>query len=183
VTVERLTEAAAELADEIGFENVTVSAVARRFGVTVPSLYSHVRNVEELRVKTALLALEELADRVAEAIAGRSGKDALIAFAGAYRDYAREHPGRYAAARVRLDYETAAKSAAVRHSQMTRALLRGYGLPESEENHAVRMLSSTLHGFVELEAAGGFDLSPGIEASWTKTLEVLDLALTHWPRD
>lgn len=33
VTVERLTGAAAELADEVGFGNVTVAALARRFGV------------------------------------------------------------------------------------------------------------------------------------------------------
>ncbi len=182
VTVERLTLAAAELADEIGFEHVTVSAVARRFGVSVPSLYSHVRNLDELRVKVALLALAEMADRAAAAIAGRAGRDALVAFAGAYRDYAREHPGRYTAARVRLDYETAAASAAVRHSQMNRALLRAYGLPDGEENHAVRMLGSTLHGFVALEAAGSFDLSGDVEASWFRMLEVLDFALANWPR-
>jgi AcrR family transcriptional regulator len=182
VTVERLTLAAAELADEIGFDQVTVSAVARRFGVTVPSLYSHVRNIDELRVNVALLALAEMADRVAEVIAGRAGRDALVAFAGAYRDYAREHPGRYTAARLRLDYETAAASAAVRHAHMSRALLRAYRLPEGEEDHAVRMLGSALHGFVNLEAAGGFDLSGDVEASWFRMLEVLDFALENWPR-
>lgn len=183
VTVERLTAVAADLADEIGFDAVTVSAVARHFGVTVPSLYSHVRNIDELRVKVALLALSEMADRVADAIAGRAGRDALGAFAGAYRDYARDHPGRYTAARLRLDYETAAASAAVRHTQMTRALLRGYGLLAGEENHAVRLVGSTLHGFVSLEAAGGFDLSGDVEASWRRTLDVLDVALRHWPTD
>jgi AcrR family transcriptional regulator len=183
VTAERLTAAAADLADEIGFDQVTVSALAKRFGVSVPSLYSHVRNLDELRVNTALLALAEMADQVSEAIAGRAGKDALVAFAGAHRRYAREHPGRYTAARLRLDYETAVKSAAVRHTQMTRALLRAYGLPESEENHAVRLLSSTLHGFVNLESAGAFDLSGDVEASWARTLDVLDLALRNWPRD
>jgi AcrR family transcriptional regulator len=181
VTAERLARAAAELADEVGFDQVTVSAVARRFGVTVPSLYSHVRNLDELRVGTALLALAEMADRVAEAIAGRAGRDALVAFAGAYRGYAKQHPGRYEAARLRLDYETALRSAAVRHSQMTRALLRAYGLPESEEDHAVRLLGSTLHGFVSLEAAGAFDLSGDVEASWSRILDVLDLTLAAWP--
>nr|WP_238846298.1 TetR-like C-terminal domain-containing protein [Nocardia terpenica] len=40
---------------------------------------------------------ERLTDRVGEALAGRSGKQALVAFADAYRTYAIEHPGRYAA--------------------------------------------------------------------------------------
>lgn len=44
---------------------------------------------------------EELADRGAAAPSGRSGKDAPTALADVYRDYARERPGRYAAARYR----------------------------------------------------------------------------------
>ncbi|HEX6360696.1 TetR/AcrR family transcriptional regulator [Actinophytocola sp.] len=181
VTAERLTEAAAELADDVGFENVTVSALARRFGVKDASLYSHIRNAHDLRVRVALLALAELADRVAEALAGRAGKQALIAFATAYRDYAKQHPGRYAAGQLRLDPETAATSAAGRHSEMTRAILRGYDLPEREENHAVRLLHSAFHGFVSLERSGGFDYSGDVEASWDRLLDALDVTLRNWP--
>src|SRR3954447_11408052 len=123
VTAERLTLAAADLADEVGFERVTASAVARHFGVTVASLYSHVESAHDLRVRVAVLALAELADRVAAALAGRAGKDALVAFANAYRDYAKQHPGRYAAAQLRLDAQAAAASAAGRHAEMTRAIL------------------------------------------------------------
>ncbi len=70
------------------------------------------KNSHDLKTRIALLALEELADRAADALAGRAGKDALVALANVYRDYAREHPGRYAAAQFRLDPETAAASAA-----------------------------------------------------------------------
>ncbi|CAM5484787.1 hypothetical protein SGRIM128S_03087 [Streptomyces griseomycini] len=79
LTAERLARAGAELADEVGFEQVTVSELARRFDVKVASLYSHVRNSQDLRTRIALLALEELADRAADAVAGRAGKDALAA--------------------------------------------------------------------------------------------------------
>jgi AcrR family transcriptional regulator len=181
VNAERLTRAAAELADEVGFENVTLSALARRFGVKDASLYSHVRNAHELRVRLALLALAELADRVAEALAGRSGKQALVAFADAYRDYARQHPGRYAAAQQRLDPETAAVSAGRRHVEMTQAILRGYAVPEAEQAHAVRLLHSTFHGYVTLERSGGFDHSGGVDASWTRVLDALDVTLRNWP--
>ncbi|HYQ63834.1 TetR/AcrR family transcriptional regulator [Actinophytocola sp.] len=181
LSAERLTRAGAELADEVGFENVTVSALARRFGVKDASLYAHLRNARDLRVRIALLALAELADRVADALAGRAGRQALVAFADAYRDYARQHPGRYAAGQLRLDPETAAVSAARRHSEMTRAILRGYDVPESEHDHAVRLLHSTFHGYVSLERAGGFDHSGDVEASWSRILDVLDGALRHWP--
>ncbi|TCO61026.1 TetR/AcrR family transcriptional regulator [Actinocrispum wychmicini] len=181
VTVERLTQAAADLADEVGFDNVTVSALARGFGVKDASLYSHIKNARDLRVRVAVLALEELADRVAEALAGRSGKDALVAFANAYRDYAKRHPGRYTAARRELDPESAVAAAAVRHAEMTRAILRGYRLAEPAETDAVRLLHSVFHGYVSLETAGGFVRGRAAEASWTRALDALDAVLRNWP--
>ncbi|MEU4552233.1 TetR family transcriptional regulator [Micromonospora violae] len=182
VTAERLTLAAAELADEVGVENVTVAAVARHFGVKDASLYFHIKNARDLRVRIALLALAELADRVATALAGRAGKDALVAFANAYRDYARQHPGRYAAMQIDLDPETAVASAGPRHAEMTRAILRGYRLTEPDQTDAVRMMHSTFHGFVSLEKTGGFRHTPRpTDDSWTRTLDALDAVLSNWP--
>ncbi|MCP2257686.1 transcriptional regulator, TetR family [Streptoalloteichus tenebrarius] len=182
LTPERLVRAGAELADEIGFDQVTLSALARRFDVRVASLYSHLRNSQDLRTRIALLALEELADRAAAALAGRAGRDALAAFADVYRDYAREHPGRYDATRLRLDPETAAASAGVRHAEMTRAILRGYDLAEPDQTHAVRLLGSVFHGYISLEAAGGFSHSaPDTQETWTRIVDALDALLRNWP--
>ncbi|MDH6223478.1 TetR/AcrR family transcriptional regulator [Streptomyces sp. MJP52] len=182
VTPERLARAGAELADEVGFDQVTVSELARRFGVKVASLYSHVKSSHDLRTRIALLALEELADRAADALAGRAGKDALAAFADAYRGYARTHPGRYAAARYRLDPDTAAASAGVRHAQMMRAILRGYDLPEPDQTHAVRMLGGVFHGYVELELSGGFaHTAVDPEESWAWVVDSLDALLRGRP--
>jgi hypothetical protein len=99
-----------------------------------------------------------------------------------YRDYAREHPGRYAAARLRLDPETAAGSAGVRHAQMMRAILRGYDLTGDDQTHAVRLLGSVFHGYVSLELAGGFEhSSPDSQQSWSRVLDALDALLCSWP--
>ncbi|MFF9490101.1 TetR/AcrR family transcriptional regulator [Streptomyces sp. NPDC014676] len=180
LTPERLIRAGAELADEVGFDQVTVSALARRFDVKAASLYSHVKSSRDLKTRITLFALEELADRVSDVLAGRAGKDALVAFAGAYRDYAREHPGRYDATRLRLDSEMAAASAGVRHAQMTRALLRAYHLAEPEQTHAVRMLGSVFHGYISLELAGGFSHTEvDSQESWLWTLDSLDALLRN----
>ncbi|WP_329395770.1 TetR/AcrR family transcriptional regulator [Streptomyces melanogenes] len=182
LSTERLTRAGAELADEVGFEQVTVSALARQFDVKVASLYSHVKNSQDLKTRIALLALEELADRGAAALAGRAGKDALAALANVYRDYAREHPGRYAAAQLRLTPEAAAASVGGRHAQMTRAILRGYDLSEPDQTHAVRLLGSVFHGYITLELGGGFSHSaPDTQQTWTRILDALDALLRNWP--
>lgn len=182
LTTERLTRAGAELADEVGFDKVTLTALARRFDVKVASLYSHLKNSQDLKTKIALLALEELADQGAAALAGRAGKDALTAFANVYRTYAREHPGRYAATQLRLDPETAAASAGGRHAQMMRAILRGYDLTEPDQTNAVRLLGSVFHGYVSLEMGGGFSHSaPDTQETWLRILDALNALLRNWP--
>lgn len=182
LTPERLAHAGAALADEIGFDRVTVAELARRFDVKPASLYSHVQGSEDLKARIALVALDELADRVAEAIAGRSRRDAIAALGNAYRTYAIEHPGRFDAAHHRLDAETAARSAGSRHSQMTRAILRGYELGERDETHAVRLIGSTFQGFVTLESSGGFDHSdPPADESWERIIDALHQLLQNWP--
>lgn len=182
LTTERVVRAGADLADEEGLDNVTVSALARGFDVKVASLYSHIAGSADLRQGIAALALTELADLAAEALAGRSGKDALVAFATTYRDYARAHPGRYTATRIPLPVDSPANEAGRRHAALTRSILRGYRLDETHTVHAVRLLGSVFHGFADLELSGGFDHSePPAAESWTAILDALDVTLRQWP--
>ncbi|MFF8650326.1 TetR/AcrR family transcriptional regulator [Streptomyces griseoluteus] len=184
ITADRLVAAAAELADEAGFEHVTLSALARRFGVKDASLYSHVRNLNDLRTRLALYTGGELIDRIAAAVAGRAGRDALTAFADAYRAYALEHPGRYAATQIRVDQSLIADSPALRRTaEITYGMLRAYGLSEPDLTDAVRLLRSTFHGYCVLESAGGFGAGRAVDASWEKGVEALHRALEQWPRE
>lgn len=184
LTVERVTIAGAELADEVGLERVTMSQVARRLGVKDASLYTHVRGLDDLRGRIALLAADEKTMRIAEATAGRAGRDALVAFADAWREYAHEHPGRYTATQtpMEIDPELAAKAPGPRRAvELTYGMLRGYGLAEPDLTDAVRLLRSTFHGFVALEASGGFGHARSPQDSWVRALDALHTLLEHWP--
>ncbi|KKD06018.1 TetR-like C-terminal domain-containing protein [Streptomyces sp. WM6386] len=184
ITPDRLTAAAADLADEVGFESVTLSALARHFGVKDASLYSHVRNLQELRTRVALLAGDEMIDRIAVAVAGRAGKDALAAFAGAYREYALERPGRYAATQIRVDQALVADSPGLRRTaEITYGMLRAYGLEEPDLTDAVRLLRSTFHGYCALEASGGFGAPRDVQKSWQRAIDALHVLLQNWPRE
>ncbi|MGW4893078.1 TetR/AcrR family transcriptional regulator [Kitasatospora sp. NPDC004240] len=184
LTTGRVTLAAAELADEDGLAGVTMAKVARRLGVKDASLYTHVRGLDELRGRVALLAADEKTLRIAEATAGRAGRDALVAFADAWREYAHEHPGRYAATQtpVPIDPELAANAPGPRRAvELTYGMLRGYGLAEPDLTDAVRLLRSTFHGFVALEATGGFGHARAPQRSWERALDALHTLLEHWP--
>lgn len=178
---ELLTRTAAELADEEGLAGVTLAALARRFGVKAPSLYAHVAGNADLKQRVALLALTETADRVAEAVAGRSGRAALDALGRAYREYAAAHPGRHEATTLPLHEDIARSGAGPRHAELARAALRSYALPEPDETHAVRLLGATARGWTDLELAGGFARSePNSEHSWQRAIDGLDQIFRAW---
>ncbi|MBT2452976.1 TetR/AcrR family transcriptional regulator [Streptomyces sp. ISL-43] len=184
LTTERVTIAGAELADEVGLEQVTMSQVARRLGVKDASLYTHVRSLEDLRGRIALLAADEKTIRIAEATVGRAGKDALVAFASTWREYAHTHPGRYMATQtpIQIDPELAKTAPGPRRAvELTYGMLRGYGLAEPDLTDAVRLLRSTFHGFVALEAAGSFGHERSPQHSWDRTLDALHTLLENWP--
>jgi AcrR family transcriptional regulator len=182
LTQDLLVGAAADLADEDGLAAVTVSALARRFGVQPASVYSHVSGLDGLLDETAELVLQEVSDLLAEALVGRSGRGALFAFADTQRDYARAHPGRWQLAQRRFTPERAATSAGVKIAHYSRAIMSDYGLTPDDEVHAVRLLGSAINGFVALEAGGGFDHShPPAADSWARVLGAIDGTLRHWP--
>ncbi|MEV0203953.1 TetR/AcrR family transcriptional regulator [Streptomyces sp. NPDC050788] len=184
LTPHRIVAVAADLADEVGFEKVTLSAVARRVGVKDASLYAHVRSLQDLRTRMALLAGGEMIDRIAAAVAGRAGKDALVAFAGAYREFALRRPGRYAATQIRIDQALVVDSSVMRRTaEITYGMLRAYGLEEPDLTDAVRLLRSTFHGYCALEAAGGFGAPRDVQRSWDKAVDALHITLMHWPRE
>jgi len=182
LTRDVVLRAAADLADRSGYDEVTVSALARELGVQPASLYSHLRDRAAVLEGVHELALGELADRVSAAIAGRSERAALAGLIDAHRGFAGEHPGRWTAMQRPASDETAQSESAKRVVSLLWAMFRGYDIPDSELIHATRFVGATINGFLALEAAGSFshrDLQT--EASWSRALDVLDAALRTWP--
>jgi AcrR family transcriptional regulator len=170
----RVVDVAAGIADAEGLEAVTLARVAGDLGVRAPSLYNHVDGRDDLLRALAVLGVRELTSALREAAVGRSSADALTASAHAYRAYARAHPGRYAAtvaAPTRGDEEhRAAASEAV---DVMLAVIRGWDLEGDDAIHAVRAFRSAIHGFVAIEAAGGFGMAVDVDASFDRLVATL----------
>jgi AcrR family transcriptional regulator len=177
-----VVEEAGRIADELGLSRLTMAAVAERLGVRQPSLYKHVENMEDLQRSISLRAKRDLADVLGRAAIGRSRGDAVVSLARAYRAWAHEHPGRYAATQRApapgdADDEAASRAAI----QVVFDVLAGYGLRDDDAVDAARALRSALHGFVTLEAAGGFGLPVDIDRSFERLVSGLATALSGWP--
>ncbi|EGD43789.1 putative transcriptional regulator [Nocardioidaceae bacterium Broad-1] len=183
--------AAADLADELGFDAVTISVLARHLGVRSPTLYSHITGATDLRTAVTAYVLDELADATTVAMGAGESRDVLVAYARAIRDFARRSPGRYdATTRQRIppapDSSSAPPSvddaiaAGRRNADLALAVVRSYGVAEADETYAVRLMSSLIHGYVTLELADSFAHSePSSETTWPELLDDLDRTLTR----
>jgi AcrR family transcriptional regulator len=173
-----VVRAAAALADQQGLEAVTLGAVAARLGIRPPSLYNHVAGLPGLRDSLALLGTRRLGDRLARAAIGKSADDAVIAIGHAYRTFAQEHPGLFAAAVRAPRPENAAWVEAARSVVDTvLAVLGAYNLSEDEALHAVRGLRALVHGFSVIESAGGFGLPLDLDVSFDYLLRLFTRGL------
>jgi AcrR family transcriptional regulator len=170
----QVVEQAGAIADSDGLREVTLARVAADLGVRAPSLYNHVDGRAGLVRLLALQSTGELADALRDAAVGRSGAAALTAIAHAYRQYAHEHPGRYAAtlsAPEPGDEELAA--AGGRAIAVILTVLAGWGFEGDDALHRVRVVRAALHGFVAIEAEGGFGLPLDLDTSFDLLLDTV----------
>lgn len=160
-----------------GFADLTLAKVAAKAGVAAPSLYKHVGSLADLRREVTLIAVGELTAAGISVTVGRAGADALRALATAWRSYALDHPGRYAATQIGPDpdapADAALRDAAAESVQVVAAVLRGFGLPDARLIDAVRAVRAGVHGFVTLELGGGFRMRDDVDQSFTVLLDML----------
>ena len=174
----RVLDAAVAVADADGLAALALARLAADLGVKVPSLYNHVSSLDGLRRDLKLRGLRELAAALRDAAVGRAGSDAFLAVADAQRDFARRHPGLYAASSAVSpadDDEVRAASEDV--LAVIYAVLRGYGLEGRDAVHAVRALRAAIGGFVGLEAGAGFGMPVDVDESFRWLVRVLDRGL------
>ncbi|GFG73142.1 TetR/AcrR family transcriptional regulator [Mycobacterium botniense] len=154
-----IVNAALTFLDREGWDALSINALATQLGTKGPSLYNHVHSLEDLRRTVRMRVIDDIIGMLHRAGQGRSGDDAVLVMAGAYRSYAHHHPGRYAAF-TRMppggddpDYTAATRAAAA----PVIAVLSSYGLTGEQAFHAALEFWSALHGFVLLEMTGVMD--------------------------
>ena len=181
LNTDRVVAEAADLADEAGPDPLTLAALAARLGVRQPSLYKHVASLDSLQQLIAQRAKVEFADVLGRVAIGRARDDALVAMAYAWRAWARDHPGRYQIGqRAPAPGDAEHVAVADRVVAVMTAVMAGYGLAGDDAIDAVRAYRSALHGFVSLEAGGGFGMPFSVDRSFGRLVHALVRAISSW---
>ncbi|HET6817629.1 MAG TPA: WHG domain-containing protein [Mycobacteriales bacterium] len=168
-----VVQAAIDIVDRDGVDALTMARLAASLGIRVPSLYAHVPGQTGLRRELWMWTVNDLGERLRESVMGRSGHEALAAFATAFRDYAQARPGRY---QLTLSppqpLDEAALEVGRRANSAFEAVIRSFGLTGAEAVHLGRAVRAAIHGFVALESR--YSLGPeNVDESFDHLLTLL----------
>jgi AcrR family transcriptional regulator len=178
LTRERVMTAAIELADRDGIESISMRKLAQELGVEAMSLYTHVRNKNDL--------LDGMTDAVISQIPmsadGAGWKASLRQLALAARSIMLRHPW----APRTVETQTAPGPAALHYVNSVLGILREGGFSIAQTHHALHILGSRVLGFTQALFDDSGDLEPEAAAHLASELSAshpyvveMALAVTH----
>ena len=178
LTRQRVVAAAVELADRDGIESISMRRLAQELSVEAMSLYTHVRNKDDL--------LDGMVDAVISEIPlsadGVDWKPALRQMALAARSVVLRHPW----APRTIETRTAPGPAALGYVNAVIGILRKGGFTIAQAHHALHIFGSRLLGFTQALFDDSGDLDPETAAKLESQLGAthphaveMALAVTH----
>lgn len=170
---DKVIEAAVKMANERGhYESVTLLGLAKELDVKMPSLYNHISGLDDLRQGMAIYGLKILSHQMRTAAMGLIGEEALIAMADAYHEFAHVYPGIYSLAVCAPEADEPTVAALAQDFvQMLMLVFASLGLEGEAAQHAMRGYRAVLHGFLALEAAGGYRLPLSKDESFRSLIQ------------
>lgn len=175
VTKEMIFSISEKIANGRGYENLTMGFLARELGIRTPSLYKHVRDLEEIREYLAVKGLSLLTANL-KMKSRVPGTKALYAMAREYRNFALQNPGLYAAfQKTHVNRSPVVQNEAKKLLELIFNQLTGLSIKKQDLVHAARSLRSCLHGFIALERSGGFGMPGDLDKSF-------DYMIKNWMR-
>jgi AcrR family transcriptional regulator len=178
LTRERVVAAAIELADRDGIESISMRKLAQELGVEAMSLYTHVRNKNDL--------LDGMVDAVIGQIPmsadGVDWKTSLRQMVLAARGVMLRHPW----APRTVETRTAPGPAVLQYANAVFGILREGDFSIAQTHHALHILGSRLLGFTQALFDDSGDLEPETTAALASALGAshpyvveMALAVTH----
>lgn len=165
---------AVELANEIGFEKVTLKLLASNLNIKPPSLYNHINGLEDLQKEVMLYGWKQLEERVIEAAIGVTGYDALEAMGRAFYKYSTENPGVFDAMLWYNKFQSdEMQDATKRIFSVIYKIFSTLNISQENCDHLIRTYRAFLEGYILLVNNNAFGHPLSIEDSFEISLKVL----------
>lgn len=169
-----VVERAAQLANKMGFETITLKVLADSLNVQPPSLYNHIKGLDDLQYELMLYGWRQMEAQMMSAAVGVSGYDAWEAICRAFYRYATENPGVFSAMRWYNKYQNdETREVTERIFSICAKITSTLHISEENCNHLIRTFRAFLEGFSLLVNNKAFGHPLPAEESFNLSLKVL----------
>lgn len=165
---------AAKMANEIGLEKVTLKLLANQLNIKPPSLYNHIKGLDDLRKEVMIYGWKQLEERVIEAAVCVTGYDALEAMGRTFYKYATENPGIFNAMLWYNKFQSdETQDATKRFFSVIYKIFSTLNISQKNCDHLIRTYRAFLEGYALLVNNKAFGHPLSIEDSFEISLQVL----------
>lgn len=169
-----IIETAAEIANNLGLENLSLKIIAEELSIKSPSLYNHVTSLEEIKQKLMVYGWLEMEDKMIDAVIGVTGYEALKNMCNVFYQYATTNKGVFSAMLWYNKFESEEKDkATTRLFNIIFKLLKPLNISDDNINHIIRTLRSFLEGFSLLVNNKAFGNPISIKESFDMSLDII----------
>lgn len=152
VTKTAVIQAASDIADEKGLNNVSLKAVAERLNIRTPSLYNHIENLDDLLREVAHNGMRTMNQRMTQAAIGKSGDTAIEAVAIEYLNYMIEHCGVYETIQWATWHGTDETAKIFNeYTDLLKTLILSCNLRSDNVSEILNLITGFLHGYITLQ--------------------------------
>lgn len=95
VDINDIINCAIDILDNQGLDYVTLKEISSRLSIQSPSLYNHVKGLDDILVKVANKSFENLYDSLVNSVIGLDKKKAFYELSNQYRKFYMLHKGQY----------------------------------------------------------------------------------------
>lgn len=176
IDTNKIVEKAAEIVNREGLEKLTLKEIASELEIKAPSIYNHVKGLEDIKYELMLYGWSQVEEKMLVAAEENSGNGyvAIEKMCRAFFDYSKENKGVFDAM---LWYN---KFSDERTMQATKKLfekvediMSELNLPYETVQHLIRTLRSFLEGFSLLVNQKSFGNPVSIEESFDLSIKVI----------
>jgi AcrR family transcriptional regulator len=170
---------AAAICDEYGVEKLSIAALADRLGVRPPSLYNHIKSLDEVYRLMALMGARLWTEAIREAVNSSADENKIRELAHASRAFARDEPTLFfCATRKFSSADEAYMEAAMPMVAIADDILSHVALDPAKKRLAEYLFRCLIAGFITLEANNGLQPAEDLDSLYDELIDLAASSLT-----
>lgn len=171
-------ETACKIADEQGLNNLSLKAVAEKLNVRTPSLYNHIKSLDDLLREVAHKGMRSMNEQMAQVAIGKSGDIAMKSISVEYLNFIIEHPGVYETIQWATWHGTNETAEIFEnYIKILSTIILSYNFPSESTDEILNLFTGFLHGFTTLQVRYAFSDPKKVRNDLCNSIDTILLGL------